>query len=103
MDAHALPFDRGSLDLVVCYEALYYFAQPEQFLSECRRVLSRDGVLLLSSVNPERAEFNPSPYSCWYFSATDLDRVLRDTGLHPDCTEHFLRRITRCVITWCHG
>ena len=83
MDAHALPFDRGSLDLVVCYEALYYFAQPEQFLSECRRVLSRDGVLLLSSVNPEWTEFNPSPHSCWYFGATDLDRVLRDHGFTP--------------------
>jgi len=83
LDAHALPFDRGSLDLIVCYEALYYFGQPEQFLSECRRVLSRDGVLLLSSVNPEWAEFNPSPYSCWYFSATDLDRVLRDHGFTP--------------------
>lgn len=83
MDAHELPFDRESLDLVVCYEALYYFAKPERFLRECRRVLHQDGVLLLSSVNPEWPEFNPSPHSRWYFGATDLDRMLRDHGFAP--------------------
>ncbi len=90
MDAHELPFDRGSLDLVVCYEALYYFTQPERFLTECRRVLSQDGALLLSSVNPEWAEFNPSPHSCWYFGATDLDRMLRDHGFTPRLYGAFL-------------
>lgn len=80
MDAQTLPFRQESLDVVVCYEALYYFPEPDCFLKECRRVLGSDGLLLLCSVNPEWPDFNPSPWSCRYYTANALVRLLQTQG-----------------------
>jgi ubiquinone/menaquinone biosynthesis C-methylase UbiE len=80
MDAQALPFRQESFDVVVCYEALYYFPEPDCFLMECRRVLGSHGLLLLCSVNPEWPDFNPSPRSCRYHTANGLARLLEAQG-----------------------
>ena len=71
-DALNLPFENKSFDVVILYEAIYYLARPEKFVSEAHRVLKEDGVLLICSVNKDWADFNPSPCSIKYFSAPDL-------------------------------
>jgi len=75
-DAHSLPFSDKSFDVVILYEAIYYLAQPEKFVSEARRVLKENGVLLVCSPNKDWADFNPSPYSTKYFSASELHSLL---------------------------
>lgn len=77
MDAHSLPFSDHSFDAVICFEAIYYLAQPQVFLDECRRVLRPDGSLLICSVNPQWPGFNPSPFSVKYFAAIELESLLR--------------------------
>src|SRR5437870_10496788 len=72
LDAHALPFRDSSFDVVLLYEAIYYLANPEYFLDECRRVLRERGMLLLCTVNKEWSDFNPSPFSTRYFTAREL-------------------------------
>lgn len=42
-DAYALPFGDGMFDTVVCNNALHNMKQPEDALSEIRRVLKPDG------------------------------------------------------------
>jgi len=71
-DAQNLPFEGKSFDVLILYEAIYYLAKPEKFVSEAHRVLKEDGVLLICSVNKDWADFNPSPCSIKYFSAPDL-------------------------------
>jgi len=78
MDAHKLPFDNGSFDVVILYEAVYYLAQPVLFFAECQRVLKSGGVLLICSVNKDWPDFNPSPYSTEYFSVQELHRLLAE-------------------------
>jgi len=72
LDAHVLPFRDSSFDVVLLYEAIYYLANPEYFLDECRRVLRERGMLLLCTVNKEWSDFNPSPFSTRYFTAREL-------------------------------
>jgi SAM-dependent methyltransferase len=84
LDAHDLPFADGSFDVVVLYEALYYLRDPERFLAECRRVLRPGGVVLISSANPERPDFNPSPHSVRYFSARELAKLLESCGFDAE-------------------
>jgi ubiquinone/menaquinone biosynthesis C-methylase UbiE len=79
-DAQNLPFEDNRFDLVIFYEALYYLAQPDQFLQECSRVLRPNGVLLICTVNREWRDFNPSPFSTHYFSAQELVHWLRGHG-----------------------
>ncbi len=76
-DAHKLPFEAGSFDVVIMYEAIYYLIDPDAFLAEARRVLKKDGTLILCSVNRTWKDFCPSPYSRRYLSSAELDEHLR--------------------------
>lgn len=80
LQAEALPLRTGSRDVIVCYEALYFFEDVETFLNECRRVLVPQGRLLLCTVNPEWPECNPSSYARRYYSARQLSVLLNQSG-----------------------
>ena len=84
LQAEALPLQSASRDLIVCYEALYFFEDAGKFLAECRRVLSPQGHLVLCSVNPEWPEFNPNDHGRRYYSARELSALLREAGFQPD-------------------
>lgn len=90
LDAHQLPFDNESFDLVILYEAIYYLKYPQHFMKEVWRILRKGGILLICTVNKDWYEFNPSPYSYRYFSAPELYNLFRDEGfqkisLYGDC------------------
>jgi SAM-dependent methyltransferase len=92
LDAHALPFAAASFDVVILHEAIYYLAAPGQFLDECRRVLTRSGVLLISTVNPRWPGFNPSPLSTRYFGAGELRALLAERGFAVELNGAFVER-----------
>lgn len=79
-DAQALPFASASFDVVICFEAIYYFPQPEKFVAEARRLLRAGGTLIVCSANCEWNGFNRSPHSYTYFSAPELQRLLSGSG-----------------------
>ena len=76
INAEDLPFEDASFDLILLLEAIYYLPDPERFLSEARRVLRKDGTVLICSANCERPDFNPSPFTHRYFSAKALQELL---------------------------
>lgn len=82
-DAQDLPFSDNSFDVVICFEALYYFPQPEKFFEEAERVLRNDGALLISMPNKDWEGCIKSPFSYTYFSTPELDQVLRTYGFSP--------------------
>jgi ubiquinone/menaquinone biosynthesis C-methylase UbiE len=47
-DACALPFDKGSFDVVLAVECIFHFPSRRTFFSEARRVLGANGTLALS-------------------------------------------------------
>jgi SAM-dependent methyltransferase len=84
LDGQFLPFRDGSFDMVLCYEALYYFADADRFCAEAARVLRPRGELLVVNVNPRWPGFNPSPYSTRYHDAGELRGLLERHGLAAD-------------------
>jgi 2-polyprenyl-3-methyl-5-hydroxy-6-metoxy-1,4-benzoquinol methylase len=52
-DLGDLPWPDGSFDLVVCFEALEHVEHQDRVLDELVRVLVPDGILLVSSPNPD--------------------------------------------------
>jgi ubiquinone/menaquinone biosynthesis C-methylase UbiE len=80
LDAHELPFPDASFDVLLLFEAVYYLRAPAEFLAESRRVLRRNGVLLVSTANPDWPDFHPSPWSVQYFSGPQLAEWLRTQG-----------------------
>jgi len=79
-DAHNLPFDDNTFDVVILYEAIYYLENPEKFISEARRGLSEGGMIIICTANKDVHGFNPSPYSYKYLSAPDLFNLLKKNG-----------------------
>ena len=49
-DSESLPWDAGSFDLVVSTDSFHHYPRPLQALSEMRRVLRRNGHLVLADV-----------------------------------------------------
>ncbi len=84
LEAEALPLCRRSRDVIVCFEAIYFFEHPAKFLEECRRVLAPQGLVILCTVNSEWPEFNPNACGRHYYSARQLSALLREAGFQPD-------------------
>jgi SAM-dependent methyltransferase len=72
MDAQHLPFRDASLDVVLMLEMIYYLADQDAAFAECRRVLRPGGTLMVCVPNPERDDFNPSPFSTRYPNTAEL-------------------------------
>ncbi len=84
LDSHALPFRNASFDVIIAFEALYYFERPDVFLQECRRTLHEGGRLLLCTANKEWEGFNPSPFCTRYFSIRELSDLLQANRFRAD-------------------
>ena len=79
-DAQHLPFRDASLDVVLMLEMIYYLADQDAAVAECRRVLRDDGALMICVPNPERPDFNASPFSTHYPDAAGLVALFERNG-----------------------
>ncbi len=84
-NAHEIPYKDASFDTVVLFEALYYLKEPAVFIAEAKRVLRANGTLLMCTANREIPDFNPSPFSYRYFSASELCFLVRSAGFRGVC------------------
>ena len=105
LDAHSLPFEDSSFDVVLLFEVIYYLSQPDRFLDECRRVLRGGGILLLCLPNKDRPGFRSSLYSTRYFSSVELLALLSQYhfdaelfGAFPVGNEPAYRRIQAALV-----
>lgn len=78
--AEQLPTRDGSFDVIMMFEAIYYLADVDAFLRECRRVLVPAGYLLLSTTNKDLFDFITSPFSYTYYGTAELVRLLNSHG-----------------------
>ena len=79
-DAQDLPFADQTLDLVLCFEAIYYLDDLGRFLRECYRVLAPGGVLLLSTSNPDWPDFVPGRLTTSYPTLPEMTGALGASG-----------------------
>lgn len=77
-DAHELPINDDSYDVVVFLEAIYYLDNPKKFLHEANRVLRKNGIIIISTVNKEWMDFHPSKYSKKYYTHEELVDLLSE-------------------------
>jgi ubiquinone/menaquinone biosynthesis C-methylase UbiE len=89
MDAQHLPFRDASLDAVLMLEMIYYVADQDAAFAECRRVLRPGGALMVCVPNPQRPDFNPSPFSTHYPDAHELARLFEAHGFDVEVSGAF--------------
>jgi SAM-dependent methyltransferase len=92
MGALELPFEAGSFDVALLFEAQHYLPHLPRFLTEAQRVLRPGGALLISTVNCEWSGFRPSFLRAGYWNAVELLQALDDaafkTRLYAGFAEH---------------
>jgi SAM-dependent methyltransferase len=71
LEAEELPFETGSMDLVLLPHVLEFSAHPHQILREVERVLRPEGSVIISGFNP--------------FSLWGIKRALRQKTDYPWC------------------
>ena len=96
LDSQPLPFKDGFFDYVICSEILEHLFYPEKLLSKIKRVLKKNGVILITVPNLGALQvrlgvffsgFSPMVnYSLnkphiRFFSAKDMFNLVKDTGL----------------------
>ena len=84
-DAQDMPFEDNSFDVVILFEALYYLPSAEKFVSECKRVLRKDGYVLIATANKDLFDFAPSPYSHKYYGTMELNELFSTQGFNVEC------------------
>jgi ubiquinone/menaquinone biosynthesis C-methylase UbiE len=66
-DAHKMPFKDNYFDVITAMQVIQYLS-IDRFLSECRRIFKRDGVLILCLPNKDRAD-------CFQRSSLSKERI----------------------------
>lgn len=77
-DGHRWPVVDGSADIVLATETLEHVLEPALFLAEARRVLSKDGRLILTVPFSARWHYIPCDY--WRFTPSSLRSMLEAAG-----------------------
>jgi len=77
----ALPFADSSFELVVAFEVIEHLAEYRRFLDECARVLTPDGILIVSTPNKRyytesRGAAGANPYHEHEFEADEFQAEL---------------------------
>jgi SAM-dependent methyltransferase len=77
----AMPVPPESVDLVIAFEVIEHLTDYRAFLNECARVLTREGLLIVSSPNKRyyaetRAATGPNPFHEHEFEAGEFVREL---------------------------
>jgi SAM-dependent methyltransferase len=75
-DAHDLPFKDAEFEVVVCSEVLEHLHTPEKAIAEMRRVLKKDGTLILTT----RFMFpiHEAPFDYFRYTEYGLRHLFRD-------------------------
>ncbi|MBU6235217.1 MAG: methyltransferase domain-containing protein [Alphaproteobacteria bacterium] len=79
-DAAKLPYADASADVALIFEAIYYLPDVDAFMAEMKRILRKDGVLLIATANKDLYDFNPSPMSHTYFGTVELKALMEKHG-----------------------
>jgi SAM-dependent methyltransferase len=84
-DAQQMPFEDGSFDVVILFEALYYIPEATRFFQECRRLLRPGGYLLIATANKDLFDFTPSAHTFRYLGVVEFERELSAMGFEVSC------------------
>jgi SAM-dependent methyltransferase len=68
----------GSVDVVLSTQVLEHVPDPAAYLGECRRLLKRGGLLLLSTHG--HWPYHPDPIDLWRWTQAGLRRTVEDNG-----------------------
>jgi SAM-dependent methyltransferase len=97
---HRLPYPDGSFDVITCFEVIEHVPDPALVIAEIARLLSKDGLLLIST--PNKAEYSDkNNYKNEYHLKEFYIEEFRDFLLKHFISVHFLgQRLISTSLFW---
>jgi SAM-dependent methyltransferase len=89
LDAQVLPLKDASADVIALLETLYFLPDPDAFVMEAARVVRPGGHLLISVINKDCWDFNPSPLYPHFYGAPEVAALLNRHGFTAKCFGDF--------------
>lgn len=83
-DAQDMPYESSSKDVIILFEAIYYIPDLDKFISECKRILKPNGIVLIATANKNLDDFNPSPHSYNYYNKDEMDKIFTKFGFQSN-------------------
>jgi SAM-dependent methyltransferase len=88
-DAENIPVETGSIDVVVSFETIEHVPNPRRFMHEILRVLSPDGMLIIST--PDKSVYHEgNPFHCSEMTSREFQSLIGEVfpnvtvfGQHP--------------------
>ncbi len=77
-DGKKFPYGDNSFDAVLHTEVLEHIWDYKEFLSECLRVLKKDGKMFFAI--PFSVRYHYIPHDFWRFTPAALERILKEAG-----------------------
>jgi SAM-dependent methyltransferase len=78
-DDGSVPLPDAQFDLVLSTQVLEHVANPELYVSECRRLLKPGGTLVITTHGI--MFYHPDPVDYWRWTSAGLGRILSSAGL----------------------
>ncbi len=83
--AKTLPIESNSVDVVLCNQVIEHDAEPFKIIAEIRRILKKDGILILSA--PQMGRLHGEPNDYYRFTKWGLTYLLQNNGLKIEFIE----------------
>ncbi len=105
-----LPFDDASFDLIWCSEVIEHLDAPQHAASEFRRVLKKDGEMILTTPNsyfllmrllymlgttPQKVQRDDHKH---FFTETDIRRIFPNATIYGYFPYILIKRTIRCLL-----
>jgi len=84
-NAKSLPIESNSVDVVLCNQVIEHDAEPVKIIAEIRRILKKDGVLILSA--PQMGRLHGEPNDYYRFTKWGLNYLLEKNGMKIEVIE----------------
>jgi 2-polyprenyl-3-methyl-5-hydroxy-6-metoxy-1,4-benzoquinol methylase len=76
-NAESIPLKSNYMDVVISYETIEHLTNPKAFIKEIKRILNKDGILILSTPNKE-ISYGDNPYHLKEYSLHELTVLLAE-------------------------
>lgn len=93
-----LPFEDNSADTLLSFQVLEHLPTPQSFLSECCRILKKEGCLFLTV--PFQWRVHEAPYDYFRYTRYGLNHLLSEAGFKNISIEETGGFWTTWILKW---
>lgn len=82
-DAENLPENIGMFDTILIFQTIYLI-NVKKLIENIKKILKKNGHVIIMSINPDRKDFNPAKYAVKYHKIEELSNLFLKEGFQNE-------------------